>query len=137
MKRAVAACAAFAALAGVPAAARKPRETVPYTQLAQVPSDARAVQNPLATDPGAKSAGAKLYARHCGDCHGEGGENGRKGPSLLAPEVQDASDGMLFWVISHGNVRAGMPVWTKLPEPQRWQITAYVKSLKVADAPRR
>jgi len=26
-------------------------------------------------------------------------------------------------------VRKGMPVWSKLPEPQRWQLVRYIKSL--------
>jgi len=25
-----------------------------------------------------------------------------------------------------------MPVWSKLPEPQRWQLVTYIKSLGVA-----
>jgi len=27
-------------------------------------------------------------------------------------------------------VRRGMPVWSKLPEQQRWQIVAFLHSLK-------
>jgi hypothetical protein len=26
-------------------------------------------------------------------------------------------------------VRKGMPVWSKLPEPQRWQLVTYIQSL--------
>jgi mono/diheme cytochrome c family protein len=83
----------------------------------------------LANDPDAIPAGRKLYDRHCASCHGSSGEHGRKGPGLRAADVQAASDGALFWVLTQGNVRAGMPVWSKLPEPQRWQITTYLKSL--------
>jgi mono/diheme cytochrome c family protein len=28
-----------------------------------------------------------------------------------------------------------MPVWSKLPEPQRWQIVTYVKSLAASPTP--
>jgi mono/diheme cytochrome c family protein len=126
-----AAAVAFAVLVvastGAPAGTRS--NSADYSQLAHVPDDALARVNPLEKDPGAVKAGRKLYARHCADCHGATGENGSKGPSLLVPEIQTASSGALLWVITNGNVRAGMPVWSKLPEPQRWQITTYLKSL--------
>ena len=122
-------------LASTAATAGKQSESKAYSQLAHVPDDARARANPLETDPDAVTAGRKLYERHCANCHGAKGENGRKGPSLQAPEIQIASSGALFWVITNGNVRAGMPVWSKLPEPQRWQITTYLKSLGIATAP--
>jgi len=35
----------------------------------------------------------------------------------------------LFWLLSSGVTRKGMPVWSKLPEAQRWQIVRYLKSL--------
>ena len=114
----------FVAVASSPAFAREKKESKVYAQLGHVPETARALTNPLEGDPDTAAAGKKLYARHCAS-----GENGRKGPSLRAPEVQAASAGALFWVITNGSVRAGMPVWSKLPEPQRWQITTYVRSL--------
>jgi len=116
-------------LAISPAMARKNPESKIYAQLAHVPDEARARANPLEADPDAVVAGRKLYERHCAACHGSTAESGSKGPSLRAPEVQTASSGALFWVITNGNVRAGMPVWSKLPESQRWQITSYLKSL--------
>jgi len=103
-----------------------------YAEMAKVPPKAAARGNPLARDPEAIGAGAKLYKQHCAECHGETGEGGhgsKKGPSLRAPEVQQASAGALFWVLTNGVVRRGMPVWSKLPEPQRWQLVSYVKSL--------
>ena len=47
-------------------------------------------------------------------------------------QVQQASPGTLFWILTNGVVRRGMPVWSKLPEPQRWQIVSYLKSLTPA-----
>jgi hypothetical protein len=35
----------------------------------------------------------------------------------------------LFWVLTNGVVMRGMPVWSKLPEPERWQIVTFLKSL--------
>ncbi len=107
----------------------KETQESPYEELAQVPEAARARANPLANDPEAVAAGGKLFARHCAECHGANAEGGHKGPNLRAPEVQNATPGALFWVMTNGVVRSGMPVWSKLPEPQRWQIVTYVKSL--------
>jgi mono/diheme cytochrome c family protein len=113
----------------------KEKQESPYEELAQVPEAARGRANPLANDPDALPAGKKLFARHCAECHGANAEGGHKGPSLRAPEVQNATPGALFWVMTNGAVRSGMPVWSKLPEPQRWQIVTYVKSLGPAGPP--
>jgi mono/diheme cytochrome c family protein len=100
-----------------------------YGELAQAPEKARVRVNPLEHDPEAPLAGRKLYGRHCAECHGANAEGGKKAPSLRAPEVQQATPGTLFWVLTNGVVRHGMPVWSKLPEPQRWQIVSFLKSL--------
>ena len=107
-------------------------ENILYAELAKAPQKAVARQNPLASDHDAIAAGSKLYGMHCAECHGETGEGGhgsKKGPSLRAEEVQQASSGTLLWVLTNGVVRRGMPVWSKLPEPQRWQLVSFIKSL--------
>lgn len=106
-----------------------------YAELAKAPKKARDRQNPLRHDPEAVAAGAKLFEQHCAECHGEMGEGGHKAPSLLANEVQQSSPGTLFWILTNGVVRKGMPVWSKLPEPQRWQLVSYIKSLSPPQAP--
>jgi len=106
-----------------------------YAELAHAPQKARDRVNPLERDPDAVAAGAKLFEQHCAECHGSTADGGRKGPSLRAPEVQQASPGTLFWLITNGVVRRGMPVWSKLPEPQRWQIATYLKSLSPPASP--
>ena len=123
------AAVALLVLASSWAFARNPGASKSFSQLTAAPEQARVRDNPLAHDPDAVAAGRKLYQRHCAGCHGANGENGRKGPDLAVPEIEGASPGALFWVITNGNVRAGMPVWSKLPEPQRWQLTAFLKSL--------
>ena len=107
-------------------------DNILYAEIAKAPAKATARPNPLEHDPEALAAGHKLYDRHCAECHGdtgEGGKGSKKGPSLRAPEVQQATAGTLFWVLTNGVVRRGMPVWSKLPEPQRWQLVTYIKSL--------
>ena len=100
-----------------------------YAELAKVPAKAASRHNPLEADPEAVAAGAKLFEQHCAECHGANAGGGKKGPSLRAEEVQQATPGTLFWLLTNGVVRKGMPVWSRLPEPQRWQLVSYIKSL--------
>jgi mono/diheme cytochrome c family protein len=106
-----------------------------YAALAKVPEKARAKRNPLENDPNAVAAGGKLYQEHCAECHGMKGEGGAKGANLRANEVQQATPGALFWVLTNGVVRRGMPVWSKLPDPERWQIVNFLKSLRAPAVP--
>jgi len=106
-----------------------------YAELAKAPTKAAARRNPLDTDPDAVAAGGKLFALHCAECHGDMALGGKKGPSLRAAEVQQSTPGALFWLLSNGVVRRGMPVWSKLPEPQRWQLVSFIKSLTPAAQP--
>jgi mono/diheme cytochrome c family protein len=103
-----------------------------YAPLARVPEKAHAMRNPLEDDPDAVAAGGKLFEQYCAECHGKQAEGGSRGPSLLCSEVQEATPGALFWVLTNGVVRRGMPVWSKLPEPQRWQIVEFLRSLNTS-----
>ncbi|HYL63516.1 MAG TPA: c-type cytochrome [Candidatus Methylomirabilis sp.] len=105
-----------------------------YAELAKAPQKARAKRNPLEKDPDAVAAGRNLFEQHCAECHGAGAQGSRKGPSLLVEQVQSAEPGAIFWILTNGVVWRGMPVWSKLPEPQRWQLISYLKSLGVAKA---
>ena len=109
--------------------ASEPAKKDVYAELAKAPKKAVARRNPLENDPDAVAAGANLFDQHCAECHGEMAEGGKKGPSLRADPVQQATPGTLFWILTNGVVRRGMPVWSKLPEPQRWQLVSYLKSL--------
>ncbi len=102
-----------------------------YAALADAPQKARQRRNPFEGDSQAVAAGGKLFEQHCAECHGSKATGTRKGPSLLRDEVQQATPGTLFWILSNGVVRRGMPVWSKLPEQQRWQIVAFLESLKL------
>ena len=100
-----------------------------YAELAKVPEKDRNRVNPLENDPQGVAAGQILFQDHCSECHGDDAKGARKGPSLRASEVQRATPGTLFWVLTNGVVRRKMPSWSKLPEPQRWQLVRYLKSL--------
>jgi mono/diheme cytochrome c family protein len=99
------------------------------SELDKAPEKARAKRNPLERDPDAVVTGKKLFGMHCAGCHGESAEGTRRAPNLRDSEVQEAPPGAIFWVLTNGIVWHGMPVWSKLPEPQRWQLVSYIKSL--------
>lgn len=100
-----------------------------FVDLGKAPEKAKSKSNPFDHDPQAVTAGKLLFEEHCAECHGAGGAGTKKGPSLRAAEVQDATPGALFWLLTNGVVRKGMPVWSRLPEPQRWQLVSFLKSL--------
>ena len=106
-------------------------DPVIYSELQKAPEKARNRANPLQNDPEAAAAGGILFEQHCAECHGDAAEGSRKGPSLRVAEVQSATPGAIFWILTNGVVRKKMPVWSKLPEPQRWQLVRYIKSLGV------
>jgi mono/diheme cytochrome c family protein len=136
---ALAVCASFLAISVAlaqsgnsdkpPVAAAPKYDPAIYAELQKAPEKARKRTNPLQNDPDAVAAGAMLFEQHCAECHGDAARGGKKGPSLRAAEVQDTTAGAIFWILTNGVVRKGMPVWSKLPEPQRWQLVRYIKSL--------
>jgi mono/diheme cytochrome c family protein len=97
--------------------------------LSRVPKSARTRVNPFAKDPTAVIAGAKLFQDNCAQCHGKNEEGKGRRPSLRSPRVQHATPGQLQWLLKNGSMRNGMPSWARLPEQQRWQIVAFLKSL--------
>ena len=105
-----------------------------YAELRKAPEKAANRSNPLENDPEAAAAGKLLFADHCAECHGDDAKGGRKGPNLRVSDVQNATPGTLFWILTNGVVRKKMPTWSKLPEPQRWQLVRFLKSPEVAPA---
>ena len=86
------------------------------------PADASVRANPLAHSPTALPGGQKLFRQRCSICHGTDGTGTARGPNLMTRRVQEQTDGALFWKVSSGNTRTGMPSFSYLPEPQRWQL---------------
>jgi mono/diheme cytochrome c family protein len=103
--------------------------------LSHVPASSRRKVNPYAGQADAIAAGGRLFSEHCAQCHQRDAMGKGKRPSLRSDFVQHAADGELFWVLRNGILSHGMPSWSMLPEPERWQIIAYVKSLGPATRP--
>ena len=99
------------------------------TPVRQAPSTSDDRQNPLEPNEVNRKAGAKIFSRECAACHGSAGQGRQKALPLDSREVQDASSGRLFWVLTNGSLRHGMPSFASLPEPQRWQVTTFLKTL--------
>ena len=97
--------------------------------LLRVPQEARLRLNPMAEDPDAIAAGAKLFRQNCASCHGRDGQGNEKRPNLHADRIRNAAPGELEWLLKNGSLRNGMPSWSRLPEPQRWQLVSFLKSL--------
>jgi len=96
--------------------------------LRKVPAAERSRTNPYAGQADAIAAGSRLYADHCARCHGADLEGVRGKPNLKSAVVGNAADGELFWLLRNGDLRHGMPSWSGLPEPERWEIVAFLRS---------
>ena len=100
--------------------------------LHRVPDEDRARVSPLAHHPDAIAAGRTLFSANCAKCHGPDANGLHNRPSLRSERIRHASDGELAWMLKNGNPYKGMPPWISLPEQQRWQIIAYLRTLPPA-----
>jgi mono/diheme cytochrome c family protein len=104
------------------------------SKLAGAPASAGARANPYVGKPEAVRAGRKLFQRYCAECHGADLAGRGKAPALDSGWVEQAMPGDLYWFLTNGNLRTGMPSWSRLPDQQRWQLVTYLKSLPKAQA---
>ncbi len=97
--------------------------------LKDVPDADRQKMNPYAGQTDAIAAGNRIFLDKCAKCHGDDGTGRKKKPSLRTDRVQHATDGEIFWLLKNGSLKHGMPSWSAMPEPMRWQVVTFVKSL--------
>ncbi len=110
---------------------------------------------PGVAQQGDAAAGKSVYEKKCALCHGEKGDG--KGPAaeLLVPGPRDFTTGVykirttankapsdqdLFKIITDGMPGTSMPPWVVLPEKDRWNLVAYVKTFaaeKFKEAPKK
>lgn len=101
-----------------------------------VPDSARTMQNPYPATVESLNEGSEIYVKRCKDCHGVNGDGtGERADQLSAMpsdftdarEMSRATDGELFWKITHG--RRPMPAFEdKLTDKQRWELVDYIRT---------
>lgn len=97
--------------------------------LRKVPDPDRGRVNPYAGQTDAAAAGKLIFEDNCAKCHGDDAEGRHGRPSLRSQRVTHATDGELAWILRNGQSFHGMPSWSSLPEPQRWQIITFLRTL--------
>lgn len=89
--------------------------------------------------------GAALYRAHCVACHGATGAGDgpagqglpRRPADLRAPHTSQHTAGDLFWWLTHGIARGGMPGFgERLTVDQRWDLVNFVRALGARAAAR-
>ena len=116
--------ALLAAQTGISRAAASESETM----VRQAPAKVQARKNPYTGSNEARIAGRKLFERHCAECHGEDGRGGPDAPAVQTGLVRSTPPGALVWFLKNGNLRRGMPSWSRLPEEQLWQIVTHLQN---------
>jgi len=102
--------------------------------LTKVSPEDHARTNPVAGKPDAIAAGNNLYLENCAKCHGAEAQGRGSRPALISDRLRGASDGDLAWILKNGVPFHGMPGWAGLPEQERWQLVAYIRSLNTPAA---
>ncbi|MGM0507396.1 MAG: c-type cytochrome [Bacteroidota bacterium] len=102
------------------------------------PAEADTLSNPFShEDAEVIERGQETYVMLCADCHGDRGDGtGAAGqawdPSpadFTSSEVQDQTDGSLYWKISEGNPPAMLTYKNMIEEEEIWQLVTYLRSL--------
>ena len=102
------------------------------------PASAKKLKNPLTASDETINQGRLLFKQNCARCHGEDGQAKteaaatmkKKPTDLTAKAMHGITDGEIWWVITNGIKKSGMPAYkTKASELERWQMTLYVKHL--------
>lgn len=115
-----------------------PKKTIPITDGIQVLREANPDEllNPLPFESAVVDRGKEKYGYYCVQCHGLNADGlGTVGQSfaplpanLTITDVQDQSDGWLFYKMSMGFNRHP-PMWFTVAEEDRWAIVWFIRSL--------
>jgi mono/diheme cytochrome c family protein len=98
--------------------------------------EAQDLTNPVATDPKAVVAGARLFQIHCAVCHGHTGRGDGKvsakfppAPDLRYRTICRRSDGFIYGTITAGG-RAMPSLREGLTSRDRWALVSFVRDLQ-------
>jgi putative copper export protein/mono/diheme cytochrome c family protein len=80
------------------------------------------------------ASGMTIYREHCAGCHGATGTSGGPLGDLRSPPASRRHAGEIFWLISHGVPRRGMPEFgSRLGEAPRWDVINFIRALGAAE----
>ena len=100
------------------------------------PAKASNLINPLKNIAEASRKGQSIFNSQCFTCHGTDGKGdgpaavslNPKPANLTSAQVQNQSDGAIFWKITNGN--SPMPSFKyALSKTQRWELVDYIREL--------
>jgi mono/diheme cytochrome c family protein len=98
----------------------------------------KGIQPPSLEDPQMISSGFEHFHTTCRLCHGAPGTRSLEfasgmnpsPPDLKSIEVQEESDGELYWIVKNGIKMTGMPAFGPTHnEKQLWEIVAFLRQL--------
>lgn len=92
-------------------------------------------KNPTPRNEATVKAGGDLFEKNCAPCHGIRAEGSGNVPDLRRGPTQAVPEGEVFWYITHGDARNGMPGWPSLSREDRWRIVTFLKTLPAAAPP--
>ena len=105
------------------------------------PSEAKKLQNPVASSPEVIEEARVHWADHCASCHANNGSGdthmGRnlypKAPDMRAVPTQQLSDGELYYIIQNGVRLTGMPAWGSAGDgngnQDSWKLVIFIRHL--------
>jgi cytochrome c len=105
-----------------------------------LPSDARALANPIVNSPEVQKEARAHWADHCAVCHGNDGSGealmGKRtyppAPDMRLAETQQMTDGELFYIIQNGIRFSAMPAWgggSGHGEQDSWKLVLFIRHL--------
>ncbi|MGD0632211.1 MAG: cytochrome c [Terracidiphilus sp.] len=96
-----------------------------------IPAKDHARTNPMVAKQQAVAAGALIYRDHCLQCHkADAMGDGHKRPALRSERIRSVTDGDIEWFLRQGDLGHGMPSWSSIPQAQRWQVVAWLRSIQ-------
>jgi mono/diheme cytochrome c family protein len=107
---------------------------------AALPTDARALANPVTKSPEVLAEAREHWADHCSACHANDGSGdaqlGKRtyppAPDMRLPATQQMTDGELFYIIQNGVRLSAMPAWgggSGHDEQDSWKLVHFIRHL--------
>jgi hypothetical protein len=103
-----------------------------------VPEQAKRTKNPFEPTPELLTEARRHFADHCAMCHANDGSGDTpigqnlypKPLDLRSPQVQNQSDGELYYIIHNGIRLTGMPAWgDPKDDPDSWKLVLFIRHL--------